>query len=59
MEMTATEIATQLTIAWINHSPRAISPTENPPGQIVAQAYDTILTGIYKAMENANQLQKK
>ena len=59
MSLDAAEIATQLTVAWINHSALAASSTENPPGQKVAEAYSTILTGVFKAMDNANQLKKQ
>lgn len=58
MSLDAAEIATQLTVAWINHSTMATASTENPLGQNIAKAYDTILTGVYKAMDNVNQLKK-
>jgi hypothetical protein len=56
--MDAAEIAMQLTIAWIGHSAQAGYSTEDPPGQKAAQAYDTILIGVCKAMDKANQLKK-
>jgi len=47
MSLDAAEIATQLTIAWINHSTMAIASSEKPLGQNIAQAYNTILIGVY------------
>ena len=57
-KMTATEIATQLTIALIERNSIFASGATKEPAKLVAEAYDVILTGVCKAMDNANQLKK-